>query len=334
MKIFKNVTKLRIAKLFLVICVFYTLHFLYENAQVNCVQHSNPINPIFTNKNEMALDIIDVGQGEGIALFYDNHVVLVDTGTTLKPNRVKNYLKRKGVKKIDVLIITHPHIDHYGGLFQIAKSFKIDEIYQTKINDEVDKSFMERVHLVDYKNMIKRIRLNSPASLKFSKITDKKGNLRSFSVGKMKFEFLSPTKVYKKFNNNSIVTKVKFNNREILLTSDIEAQAEFDLLKSGADVDVDIYNVAHHGSKTSNTIMFMRKVSPKYAVLSCGTDNPFSHPVQRIVDYLRIKKVPLYRTDETGTIKVIIEGNDIYFKTSIGDYLSAHEISKMKNSHK
>lgn len=116
-------------------------------------------------------------------------------------------------------------------------------------------------------------------------------------------------------NNNSLVCKLIYNNFSMIFTGDIEEIAEKAILSKYVNnqeiLNADILKVAHHGSKTSSIKEFINVVNPKYAVIGVGKDNKFGHPSEKTIENLNSKKVKIYRTDISGEIVIITDGNNV-----------------------
>ena len=143
----------------------------------------------------------------------------------------------------------------------------------------------------------------------------------SFNLGAAKCTILAPNNSkYKDLNNFSVVIKLEFGSNSFLLTGDAEDISESEILASGFNVKADVLKVGHHGSHSSTTEEFLSKVNPKYAVISCETDNDYGHPRKETMDKLKNKKKIVYRTDELGTIIATSNGKTITFNTKPGSY--------------
>jgi competence protein ComEC len=112
-------------------------------------------------------------------------------------------------------------------------------------------------------------------------------------------------------NNDSIVLRVKFGQRSILLTGDIEKQAEKSLLDSGQSLRADIVKIPHHGSKSSSTEEFVRTVAPEFAIISVGRHSMFGHPHKEVVQRWQANGATVLTTGECGTITITTDGKDL-----------------------
>ena len=275
----------------------------------------------------LQIHMVDVGQGDGFILTIKDKVIVVDTGPMIHKFKMTKYLKSLGVKRINTLIVTHPHQDHFGGLDSILCNFKVDNIYTTDITSEVDTDLIELFHLYQYNYIISKYNLLNKYK-KLNSITNENGNPKNFSVDGVTIKFLSPKKTYKNFNNNSIVCKIEYKDVSMLFTGDIEAAAEQDLVDEYGDIlDVDILKISHHGSRTSSTEEFINATSPEIGLISCECNNSFWHPHKSVSERLEDKNIKLYRTDENGSVILSTDGHSIEIDKNEGDYKCGAEIS-------
>ena len=114
-----------------------------------------------------------------------------------------------------------------------------------------------------------------------------------------------------------MVLRLVYRDVSILLTADIEAEAERSLLDGSAPIKSDVLKIAHHGSKTSTTAPFLQRVQPSMAIISAGADNRFGHPHAEVVNRLRhaVGDRNIYRTDQNGNTEVISDGTTFWVKT-------------------
>lgn len=240
----------------------------------------------------MELHFIDVGQGDSLLIRDRGKNILIDTGGSLLNNYVGEhitlpYLQKLGTSKLDAVIITHFDADHYGALPILIDKIEIGTIYGS--------------YLPEDKNL-------------YNKIMDNKLNFKLLKEGDLLrlndeifFNVLWPRNTESLSNNNkSLVVLLSYNDYKILLTGDIEREAEQNLL-GAIPKDVDILKVAHHGSKTSSNKEFLSKVKPRYSIISSGRNNQFNHPNQEVVKNLMDIESTIYRTDEMGLIKVELD---------------------------
>ena len=266
------------------------------------------------NLGELKVSFIDVGQADSILVQQGNNSMLIDGGNKEDGSLVKEYISKQGVQNLDVVIGTHPHEDHIGGLSYIMSTFKVGKIYLP------EKTATTKI----YKNLITTIKNENITTIK-AKIGEQ------FYIGKAKCTILAPRKEYDKMNDNSIVLKVEFGEKTFLFTGDAEATSEMDMVKAGSLNTVDLLKVGHHGSKTSSCIYFLKTITPKYAVISVGKDNKYGLPNESALKRLKQVNAEIYRTDKSGTIVATSHGKSINFNTKPVSYDELIKENKKRN---
>ncbi|MBZ9633100.1 ComEC/Rec2 family competence protein [Clostridium sp. FP1] len=253
---------------------------------------------------ELKVHYINVGQADSILIQQGSNSMLIDAGNNSDDKLVVDYLKKQGVEKIDVLIGTHTDEDHIGGLDTVIKTFDIGKIYMPKVTKTTD-TYKDVVTAIKAKNM----KVSAP----------KVGE--TFKIGNSECTIIAPNaETYDNSNNYSIVTKLKYGNNSFIFMGDAESISEGQILQKQLDISADVIKIGHHGSKTSTGQKFLEKVNPKFAVISCGKGNSYGHPQQETMTLLKSKNIPVYRTDEVGTIIVTSNGKTITFDKKVGSY--------------
>ena len=242
------------------------------------------------------IHFIDVGQADCALIECDGEYILIDGGNKDDGQLVVSYLQKQGVTELELVIGSHAHEDHIGGLAGVLA------VYPTRNVWCPVKSY------------------NSQAFRNFKNYADQQGRElikpavgTVFAFGSATVTVLGPVKSYSDPNNTSIVVMVQYGNNRFLFTGDMESDAESDLLNSGANVKADLLKVGHHGSYTSTSYRFLREVAPKYAVISVGAGNSYGHPHADPLSRLRDAEVMTYRTDLLGTIVVSSDGTNLSF---------------------
>lgn len=252
------------------------------------------------NKDHLlSIHIIDVGQGDSILIQTPNKKnILVDGGDEDAQHIVKNYLKRKKVKSLDIIIATHPDTDHIGSLDYIVENFSVKSIYMPE----------QSVDSESYINLV-----NSCNSKKLTPEYLYKGD--NINIEKnIDINVLSPSYIQGDNNLNSIVFTLDFNQNSFLFTGDAEEENESDIINS-FDLDyVDFLKVGHHGSNSSTTDEFLEETSPDVAAISCGYKNSYGHPHKQTLENLSKHSVLTYRTDQIGDIVFFSDGQTIFTK--------------------
>lgn len=257
-----------------------------------------------TSTSQLKVHYIDVGQGDGILIQQGDHNMLIDAGTNNDEKLMVDYLNKQGVKHLDYVVGTHPHEDHIGGLDAVIKNFAVDKVYMPKVTITT-KTFEDVIKAIKAKNL--NITTPIPGD--------------TFKLGDANCQILAPNSPkYKDMNDYSIVIKLTFGSNKFLFTGDAQTLSENEILSKGFDVSADVLKLGHHGSHTSTSSTFLDKVNPKYAIVSCGKDNDYGHPHDVTMKKLEKKHIPLYRTDECGTIICTSDGKNISFNVKPGDY--------------
>ncbi|WP_425446920.1 MBL fold metallo-hydrolase [Dethiothermospora halolimnae] len=248
---------------------------------------------------KLAVHFIDVGQADSILVQLPNgENSLIDGGNRGDGDLIIDYIKNLNIRKIDYLIGTHPHEDHIGGLPNIVKNFEIGKIYLPK------KSANTKI----YKSLLTEIKK------KGLKVTTGKGGIDILKRENLVYSILAPnSKEYDETNEYSIVNKLTYKNNSFIFTGDAEKESENEMLKLGYDLKSDVLKVGHHGGKTSTNKEFLKKVDPKYAIISSEKDNSYGHPHKEVLNRLNNRNIKLYRTDKMGTIVVTSDGNNLEF---------------------
>lgn len=243
----------------------------------------------------LTVHFIDVGQADSILINTGSAAMLIDAGNNADAGDVVNYIKEQGIKTLDYIIGTHPHEDHIGGMDVVVNSFDIGKVILPKVQSNT-KTFEDLLNAISNKGL----KITSPVP----------GT--KYSLGEAEFIILAPNgSDYEDINNYSVVVKLQFGNTSFLLMGDAGVQSEGEMLSKGFDLKADLLKVGHHGSHYSTSIDFLKAVSPQFAVISVGKDNPYGHPAPETIKKISDAGIQLYRTDESGTIIATSDGNII-----------------------
>lgn len=250
-----------------------------------------------SDRYDMLVHFIDVGKADSIYIKCKDKNILIDAGEKNTYDLVNEYLRRQNVKVLDLVIATHPHTDHIGGMPKVIEEFQINKLLMPELKEEViPTSRTYEKFLLAIKN--KNIAPERPIP----------GT--SFNVGELIFEVLAPNKQYDDVNNNSIVVKMTFKNTSFLFTGDAEKESENDMMNNNFNLEADVLKVGHHGSKTSTSSAFLKKINPKYAVVCVGEDR-YNLPKKITIDKLTKRNIKVFRTDCNGTVVFSTDGNKI-----------------------
>ena len=234
---------------------------------------------------------IDVGQGDSILIKTAEKNILIDGGD--RGNTVVNYLRNQGVSSLDLVIGTHPHADHIGGLINVMDAIPVKEIIDPGVAHTTI-TFEDYLDVIDAKDII---------------FTEGRAGMTRNLGGGAEMEIIHPTSPSSShLNNASIVCRVTFGEISFIFTGDAEREAESQILNRSYELDGDILKVGHHGSATSTTRPFLSAVDPDLAVIMCGRDNQYGHPHQETLENLSASNVDIYRTDKHGTVVIKTDG--------------------------
>lgn len=248
----------------------------------------------------LLVHFIDVGQGDSILIQSNNKNILIDSGLPEKRNKLKSYLKKMNTKNFEYVFATHPHDDHIGGMPTVINNFKIKHFYAPKVVTNTP-SFFSMVKALKKKNL---------------KIIPAKAYRKIIINNNFFIEILAPNSdKYEDMNDYSIVLKLTYYNTKFLFTGDAQALSENEILSENIDLSCDVLKVGHHGSKTSSSMNFLRKVNPHIAVISCGAGNNYGHPHIETLNKLESLNCKIYRTDLNGNIIIKSDGNKLSLNT-------------------
>ncbi len=259
----------------------------------------------------LSVHFLNVGQGDSILIqtpYQQN--ILIDGGGTpfsdfdLGKKVILPYLRRLGVNGIDLMVLSHPDLDHIEGLLPVLREMKVNMVIDSGIN-------APHIQYLEYLSLIKdnpEIAYYQAQPGDIIRLTPDLEIIILNSLNSLKYSQES------NFNNHSIVLKLLYKNTSFLFTGDIEERVELELLSRGDLLRSDILKVAHHGSITSSSMAFLEKVRPEVAVISVGVNN-FDHPHQDVMDRLASICQKVLRTDVQGTILVKSDGQKYYINT-------------------
>ncbi len=252
----------------------------------------------------VAVHFIDVGQGDGILIRTKDGDIVIDTGTNENENDFLMYLRTLGVESLEYLVITHPHSDHMGGADLVLESLRVKRVIMPDTPNSTSA----------YLRM-KKLVIESGAELIYPKVGEK------YSLGAFAFTVLAPISPrYDNYNDYSVVLRADYGESSFLFVGDAEELSEIEMLKTHTPdlLDVDVLKVGHHGSHTSSSPAFISRVTPEYAVISCGVNNDYGHPHDvTLVRFGYLEDLgKLYRTDLQGDIVFLTDGTNLIINTS------------------
>lgn len=241
---------------------------------------------------KLHLFFLDIGQGDSILIRTpENHKILIDGGPGNLVVRQLAEILPFFDKKIDLMILTHPHEDHVAGLVEVLKRFEVEHVLITAVNYEN----------TAYDELLREIDLQGIDLLTAKSSED-------FVLGSVFLDVLYPFgdltgRDFENVNNSSIVLKLYHEDLKVLMTGDLEVEGEEALIASGEDLEANILKAGHHGSRTASSADFLKKVGPEVVVIQCGKDNQFGHPhPETLRNLYRANVESIRRTDEEGRV--------------------------------
>jgi competence protein ComEC len=260
---------------------------------------STPLADRAAAATNLQVHFLDVGQADAFLVQLPNgQNMVIDAGNNEDATTVVNYLRSKGVTRVDYLIGTHPDEDHIGGLDAVIYNFPVGKFYMP------NKSTTTQT----YQDVI------NAANAKGLTITQAKAYTTLFNTTAngltLKANFVAPVNSYYDLTNDySGVIRLTYGSTTFLFSGDAEAASETDMVNSGQTLTANILKVGHHGSRTSSTDAYLNKVKPAAAVISCGLNNSYGHPHAETISKLQARGIKIYRTDLQGTIIFTTSGS-------------------------
>ena len=252
-----------------------------------------------------SMTALDVGQGDAIYFeFPHGGNLLVDAGSGKPGDKgrrvVMPYLKFKGVRTLDALVVSHPQEDHIGGMEAVLEGVRVKNIY------DAEKFYPSHLYK-KLKNKIFQKKINA-------EFVGRGAEIDGFRDARI--QVLNPAvkkETSKNINNDSVVLKISHAKTSFLLTGDIEHPAMKEMMEEGLDIHADVLKVPHHGAKPGKASQdFIENVAPKISVISVGSHNSYGHPRQETLDLLAsISGNKIFRTDQQGAVCIQSDGQSV-----------------------
>ena len=269
------------------------LDFLEEPESVSAMTPAAPA------QGTLEVYVLDVGQGDSILIRGSEKTVLIDASVADAGTAILEDLQALGVTKLDLLINTHPHNDHFGGMRKVMSGVETAAVLLAPVPAELVPTTVSYEKLITY---LQEHEIPTSAA--------EPGTVYDLGGGGT-LTILGPQKEFHNLNSCSIVCRVDFGETSFLFTGDMESDAEKDLLERNVLLEADVLKAGHHGSSTSSSKKFLQAVNPTYVAISCGLNNDYGHPHDEAMARFEALDCTIYRTDLDGTITFITDGKTL-----------------------
>lgn len=256
--------------------------------QVITIVSGSPSGSALTVSEQIKVHFIDVGQADSIYIqLPNNNDILIDGGNVADGPTVVNYLKKQGVDDIELMVATHPHEDHIGGLPDVLNAFQVEKVIDSG------------------KSATSKIYNTYEAAVKAEGCAYEQDNYQTYTWGNTALQIYTGNETWDDINDYSVVCRLDTGDIEFLFTGDAETPVEA-ILKG--DISAEVLKVGHHGSTSSTSAGFLSRIDPEIAIISVGADNTYGHPAPETVSRLQAAGLKVYRTDLNGNIIVSTDG--------------------------
>ena len=267
---------------------------------IGCSVAFSPIYSSYPVDNEAQIHFLDVGQADAALIVCGEDTILIDGGERGDGDFVVDYIRSLGIDQLDMVIATHAHEDHIGGLPDVLEAFPVEEIYLSDA-PATTKIYEKLLDAIDEQGLTPEC--------------PEVGSSISFESG-MALTVLAPgpdnAVLSKDMNSSSLAVRLDIGACSAVFTGDATAKSEKQMLASGIPLDCDIYKVAHHGSRTSNSEDFIDALSPELAVVSVGEYSEYGLPDEEPLERLEAVGAEILQTIDVGTVVVTIEADGSY----------------------
>ena len=254
----------------------------------------NPTTNSEPKEETMQVHFLDVEQGLSIVVQLGDEVLIYDGGDRDTSSFVVSYLQDLGITEIDYMISSHYDSDHLAGRIGCLNAFEVKQVIGSNYehDSKLYTSFMEAVEA-------EGLQMQYPPVGK------------TYAFGEAEITVLAPKEIGKDSNANSVAIKLSYGESDFIITGDADYGSEREMAASGIDLDCEVLSLAHHGSASGNSSLFLEKTTPEYAVISCAKGNNYGHPHVEVVELLEVMEIEVFRSDVLGTVIATTDGKTI-----------------------
>jgi competence protein ComEC len=253
----------------------------------------NPSRPWAADQRAIQLSFLDVGQGDALLIHEPGScAALIDAGPLINGHVVTRALQERQIETLDLVIITHPHLDHFGGLFDLAPRIRIKQFYD---NGESSPAWE---YFDDYLSLRSRLEAG---------ILTRGDELR---CGSVTFRVLYPDRVAPgstNVNDNSLALQLSLYTTRLTHMGDLAGKGSSKLLQLDDDLGADIVKIAHHGASDAASAELLDRVSPTFAVISTAKSNRIGSPAAQTIERLAVAGAKVFRTDRDGSVSFLVD---------------------------